>query len=83
MLGLLGAPLGAAYDIVFALAHFLTPLAGGLATAAAIVLFTVGVRLLLSPLSVLNYRGQANMSKLQPKIAELRRKHARQPDRLQ
>jgi YidC/Oxa1 family membrane protein insertase len=83
MLGLLGAPIGAAYHIVFALAQFLAPVSGGLATAAAIVLFTVAVRLLLAPLSVLAYRGQVRMSRLQPKIAELRRKHAHQPDRLQ
>ncbi len=83
MLGLLGVPIGAAYHIVFALTQFLTPVSGGLATAAAIVVFTAAVRLLLSPLSVLAYRGQARMSSLQPRIAELRRKHARQPDRLQ
>ena len=83
MLGLLGAPIGVAYHIVFALAQFLAPVSGNLATAAAIVVFTAAVRLLLSPLSVLAYRGQARMSSLQPRIAELRRKHARQPDRLQ
>jgi YidC/Oxa1 family membrane protein insertase len=83
MLGILGAPIGAAYHIVFALAQFLAPVSGGLATAAAIVVFTAAVRLLLSPLSVLAYRGQARISRLQPRIAELRRKHAHQPDRLQ
>jgi YidC/Oxa1 family membrane protein insertase len=83
MLGLLGAPIDAAYHIVFALTQFLAPVSGGLATAAAIVVFTAAVRLLLSPLSMLAYRGQARMSSLQPKIAELRRKHAHQPDRLQ
>lgn len=83
MLGFLGAPLGVAYHLVFALAQFLTPLPGGVATVAAIVLFTVGVRLLLSPLSMLAYRGQTSMSALQPKIAELRRRYAKQPDRLQ
>ena len=83
MLGFPGAPMGAAYHLVFALAQLLTPVAGGLATAAAIVVFTATVRLLLSPLSVLAYRGEASLSRLQPKIAELRRKHAHQPDRLQ
>ncbi len=83
MLGLLGAPIGVAYHIVFALAQFLTPLSGSLATAAAIIVFTVGVRLVLSPLSLLAYRGQARISALQPKVAELRRRHASQPDRLQ
>jgi YidC/Oxa1 family membrane protein insertase len=83
MLGLLGAPIGVAYHIVFALAQFLTPVSGSLATAAAIVAFTVAVRLLLSPLSLLAYRGQANITRLQPAIGELRRKYAHQPDRLQ
>jgi YidC/Oxa1 family membrane protein insertase len=83
MLGFLGAPLGVAYHVVFALAQLLTPLPGGLATVAAIVLFTAGVRLLLSPLSILSYRGQASMSALQPKVAELRRRYASQPERLQ
>ena len=64
MLGFLGAPLGVAYHLVFALAQFLAPLPGGLATVVAIVLFTAAVRLLLSPLSVLAYRGQTSMSAL-------------------
>jgi YidC/Oxa1 family membrane protein insertase len=85
MLGFLSAPMGVAYHLVVSLAQFLTPLAGGLglATAAAIVLFTVGVRLLLSPLSFHAFRGQAGLSALQPKVAELRKRYASQPDRLQ
>jgi YidC/Oxa1 family membrane protein insertase len=83
MLGFLSVPLDAAYHLVFALAQFLAPIPGGLATAAAIVVFTVAVRLLLSPLSVLAYRGQDRIAGLQPAIAQLRRKHAHQPDRLQ
>jgi YidC/Oxa1 family membrane protein insertase len=83
MLGFLSAPMGVAYHVVVSLALFLTPLAGGLATAAAIVVFTLAVRLLLSPLSYHAFRGQASMSALQPKVAELRKRYARQPDRLQ
>ena len=83
MLGFLSAPLGVAYHIVVALSVLLTPLGSGLATAAAIVLFTVGVRLLLSPLSYHALRGQANLSALQPKVAELRKRHSNQPDKLQ
>jgi YidC/Oxa1 family membrane protein insertase len=83
MLRILGAPMGVAYHIVFGLAQLLTPVSGTLATAAAIVAFTAGVRLLLSPLSFLAYRGQASIGALQPRIAELRRRHANQPDRLQ
>jgi YidC/Oxa1 family membrane protein insertase len=83
MLGFLAAPMGVAYHVVVSLAQFLSPLAGGLATAAAIVVFTVAVRLLLSPLSYRAFRGQASMSALQPKVAELRRRYGREPERLQ
>ncbi len=83
MLGFLSAPMGVAFHVVVSLAQFLTPLPGGLATAAAIVVFTMAVRLLLSPLSYHAFRGQASMSALQPKIAELRKRYARQPERLQ
>jgi YidC/Oxa1 family membrane protein insertase len=83
MLGFLSAPVGVAYHIVVAISVILTPLGSGLATAAAIVLFTVGVRLLLSPLSYHAFRGQASMSALQPKITELRKRYQGQPDKLQ
>ncbi|MGH3301779.1 MAG: YidC/Oxa1 family membrane protein insertase [Streptosporangiaceae bacterium] len=83
MLGFLNAPLGVAYHLMFTLAVILTPLPGGLAATAAIVLFTVAVRLLLSPLSFAALRGQAGLAALQPRVAELRARYARQPDRLQ
>jgi len=83
MLGFLSAPIGVAYHIVVALSVLLTPLGSGLATAAAIVLFTVGVRLLLSPLSYHAIRGQASLSALQPKVAELRKRYSNHPDKLQ
>src|SRR5215472_12023457 len=83
MLGFLNAPMGVAYHIVVALSVFLNPLGSGLATAAAIVAFTVGVRLLLSPLSYHAFRGQASLSALQPKINDLRKRSHNQPDKLQ
>jgi YidC/Oxa1 family membrane protein insertase len=83
MLGFLSAPVDVAYHIVVAFSVFLTPLGSGLATAVAIVLFTAGVRLLLSPLSYHAYRGQASLSALQPKITELRKRYQSQPDKLQ
>jgi YidC/Oxa1 family membrane protein insertase len=78
-----GAPVSAAYHLVFMLAVFLGPLSSGLATAAAIVLFTMAVRLLLVPLSYYAFRGQSRMSAIAPKVAELRSRYARQPDRLE
>jgi YidC/Oxa1 family membrane protein insertase len=83
MSSLFAGPIDVAYHIVYWLAHSLAPLPGGLATAAAIVAFTVGVRLLLSPLSFLGMRGQARIAAVQPRVQELRAKYARQPDRLQ
>lgn len=83
MSGFLGVPVGAAYHLVFALTHLLTPVAGGLAAAAAIVLFTAAVRLLLSPLSLRALRGQAAMARLAPKVQALRTRYGRQPERFQ
>ncbi|HXW88751.1 MAG TPA: membrane protein insertase YidC [Streptosporangiaceae bacterium] len=83
MLGFLNAPLGVAYHFLFMLAQLLAPLPGGLATAAAIIVFTVAVRLLLAPLSFAALRGQAGLAALQPRVAELRARYAHQPDRLE
>src|ERR1700729_4255464 len=81
--GLLGGAVGAAYHVVSAVALMLAPLPGGLAAAAAIVLFTVAVRLVLLPLSYYAIRGQASQARLAPQVTALRQRHARQPDRLQ
>jgi YidC/Oxa1 family membrane protein insertase len=81
MSGLLGVPVGAAYHLVSALTYLLTPVAGGLAAAAAIVLFTAAVRLLLSPLSLRALRGQAAMARLMPQVQALRTRYGRQPER--
>jgi YidC/Oxa1 family membrane protein insertase len=83
MSSVFAGPIAVAYHLVSWLAGVLTPLTGGLATAAAIVAFTIGVRLLLSPLSLLGMRGQARIAALQPQIHELRARYARQPDKLQ
>ncbi|MEV1069721.1 YidC/Oxa1 family membrane protein insertase [Streptomyces sp. NPDC050263] len=65
------------------LADLLQPLFGAAAAAAAIILFTALVRLLVHPLSRAAARGQKARTALQPRIAELRKKHARNPERLQ
>ncbi|NEY36187.1 membrane protein insertase YidC [Streptomyces sp. PRKS01-65] len=70
-------------SLVERLADLLQPLFGATAAAAAIVLFTALVRLLVLPLSRAAARGQKARTALQPRIAELRRKHAKNPDRLQ
>jgi YidC/Oxa1 family membrane protein insertase len=83
MLGFLDAAISVAYHLVTTLASAFAPVAGPLAAAAAIVAFTAAVRLLLLPLSYFALRGQAAQARLQPQIAELRRRYASQPDRLQ
>jgi len=83
MSGFLGVPVGAAYYLVSALVHLLTPVAGGLAAVAAIVLFTALVRLLIAPLSLRALRGQAAMARLAPQIQALQKRYGRQPERFQ
>jgi len=83
MFALLGLPIDAAYRLVSALAGALAPLPGGLAAAAAIVAFTIMVRLLVMPLSYYAFRGQRAQARLAPQVQELYRRHARQPERLQ
>ncbi|MFF1277125.1 YidC/Oxa1 family membrane protein insertase [Streptomyces marokkonensis] len=70
-------------SLVEHLADLLQPLFGAFAAAAAIVLFTALVRLLVHPLSRAAARGQKARAALQPRIAELRRKHGRDPEKLQ
>jgi YidC/Oxa1 family membrane protein insertase len=82
-----GIPVDLAYHLVCWIAAILAPLLGGLAAAAAIIAFTVAIRLLLLPLSYFavrgSVRGEGARARLQPKIAELQRRHARNPQRLQ
>lgn len=70
-------------SLVDNLADLLQPLFGVSAAAAAIVLFTALVRLLVHPLSRAAARGQKARTALQPRIAELRRKHRHNPEKLQ
>ncbi|HEY2579590.1 MAG TPA: membrane protein insertase YidC [Streptosporangiaceae bacterium] len=80
---LFGVPVDAAYHVVSAVAGVLTPVLGGLAAAAAIVAFTMAVRLLTLPLSFRSMRGLAAQARIAPQVQALRAKHSRHPDRLQ
>jgi len=80
---LLGVPVDAAYHLVFALTSLLTPILGGLAAVAGIIVVTIAVRLLVSPLTFRALRGQAAQARLAPEIQRLRQRHAGHPDRLQ
>ncbi|MFG1720715.1 YidC/Oxa1 family membrane protein insertase [Micromonospora chalcea] len=73
----------AAATVVTWLADVLAPLTGGAATAAAIVLFTTAVRLLISPLTVAQVRGERRRTALAPEVRELQRRYADDPARLQ
>src|SRR5580693_5007304 len=83
MTAVFGVPVDAAYHLVLALTNVLSPALGGLAAVAAIVAFTMAIRLLLTPLSFRALRGQAAMTRLAPQIQELRKRHGREPERLQ
>ncbi|MEP7025119.1 MAG: membrane protein insertase YidC [Actinomycetota bacterium] len=82
MFALLGAAVSAVYHVLTATMQILAPVTGGLSAAAAIVAVTIAVRLLLLPLSYYAIRGQASQARLLPQVAELQRRHRRDPDRL-
>ena len=82
MPGFLSGPVNAAYHLVYALTGEITPLFGSLAAAVAIVVFTVAVRLLITPLSFRALHGQVAQAKIAAQLAALRQRHARQPQRL-
>ena len=83
MSSFLGVPVDAAYHLVSGLTGILTPVLGGLAAVAAIIAFTMAVRLLLMPLSLRALRGQAVQARLAPQLVALRQRHGKQPERLQ
>ena len=83
MSSFLGVPVDAAYYLVSGLTGILTPALGGLAAVAAIVVFTMAVRLLLMPLSLRALRGQAAQARLAPQLVALRQRYGKQPERLQ
>ncbi|MFE2377307.1 YidC/Oxa1 family membrane protein insertase [Streptomyces sp. NPDC059398] len=70
-------------SLVTHFADLLQPLFHGSATAAAIILFTACVRLAVHPLSRATARGQKARTKLAPRVAELRKKHAKDPQKMQ
>jgi YidC/Oxa1 family membrane protein insertase len=83
MTSILGVPVDAAYHLVSGFTSFMTPALGGAAAVAAIVLFTMAVRLVLMPLSLRGLRGQAAAARLAPQLQALRKRYAKQPERLQ
>ncbi|MFB7637127.1 YidC/Oxa1 family membrane protein insertase [Streptomyces sp. NPDC056149] len=64
-------------------AEVVEPLFGGAATAAVIVLFTLGVRAALHPLARAAARGEKARAALAPQVAALQRKYRGDRERLQ
>ncbi|MGW4200467.1 YidC/Oxa1 family membrane protein insertase [Streptomyces sp. NPDC004726] len=64
------------------LADLMEPLFQASATAAAIILFTALVRLAVHPLSRAAARGQKANARLAPRVAELRKKHGKNPEKM-
>ncbi len=83
MSAFLGVPVGAAYHLVSSLAAVLAPLIGPLAPAAAIVLFTMAVRLVLVPLSYRAMKGTDTQARMAPQVRALRKQHSGQPEAFQ
>jgi YidC/Oxa1 family membrane protein insertase len=83
MSSLFGVPVDAAYHLVLALTTLLTPVLGGLAAVVGIVVVTMAVRLLVTPLTFRALRGQAAQSRLAPEVQRLRQRYGKQPDRFQ
>jgi YidC/Oxa1 family membrane protein insertase len=75
----LDAVVGVAHSALEGLATLLTPATGGLSAALAIVLFTVAVRLLISPLTWLQARSARRGAALAPELAALRERHRDDP----
>jgi len=69
-------------DLLAATTAALSPVAGGLAAAIAVVLLTVAVRAVLVPLAVLQVRAERDRRRLAPQLAALRKRYATDTERL-
>lgn len=79
----IAAVLDGAHALLMGLADLLQPLVGVSSAAAAIVLVTLLVRAALIPVGVSQAKAERTRARLAPKLAELRRKHGGDPERLQ
>jgi YidC/Oxa1 family membrane protein insertase len=77
------ALLDASYAALHGLAVLLDPVAGGAASALAIVLVTLLVRAALIPLGRLQVRAELTRRRLAPKLRELQRRYKNRPEQLQ
>lgn len=72
-----------AYFLVSSLADLLSPLAGSLSTAAAIVAITLIVRTVLIPVGRSQVRAEFTRRRLAPKLKELQQRYKKNPELLQ
>ena len=78
----IAALLDGAHALLMGLAALLEPLAGAGSAAAAVVLVTVLVRAALIPVGISQAKAERTRARLAPRIADLRRRHANDPERL-
>jgi YidC/Oxa1 family membrane protein insertase len=76
------ALLDAGHSLALLLGDLLAPFAGGSSVAAAVAVLTVAVRIVLLPAAIAQIRGELARRRLAPTIAELRRRHGADRERL-
>ena len=80
----LAALLDGAHTVLMGLAGLIEPLVGTSgAAAAAVVLVTLLVRIALIPVGISQAKAERTRARLAPQLAELRRRHGTNPERLQ
>jgi YidC/Oxa1 family membrane protein insertase len=79
----IAALLDGAHAALMGLAALLDPLIGVSSAAAAVVLVTLFVRAALIPVGISQAKAERTRARLAPKIAELRKRHSADPERLQ
>lgn len=79
----IAALLDGAHVALMGLAGLLEPLIGVSSAAAAVVLVTLLVRTALIPVGVSQAKAERTRARLAPQLAELRRRHRADPERLQ
>ncbi|MFD4421840.1 YidC/Oxa1 family membrane protein insertase [Agromyces sp. NPDC058484] len=79
----IAALLDGAQDMLMALVGLLEPLLGVSSAAAAIVLVTLLVRAALIPVGISQAKAERTRARLAPRLAELQRRHRKNPERLQ
>ena len=82
-LPVVGPLLHSGADLLAATTAALSPVAGDLAAAIAVVLLTLAVRAVLVPLAVLQVRAERDRRRLAPRIAALRKRYGKDAERLQ